>query len=263
MPRLGSPLFPHRAGPQLLRRPSPYPAPRVATKTATNRHRCRVRRKRQRLPSCLLIENASARVAPLPPPRGNPVASAFLPRSCFASGYQNSHGSPYVPRPPQTPAASFLSPYRKCLGSGRPFSPTARDPSCFGVPPPTRLRAWLPKQPRIAIGAASAANASGFLLVSLSKMPRLGSHLFPHRAATQLLRRSSHDPASRVGTKTATDRHTCRVRRKRQRLPSCLLIENASARVAPFPPPRGTPAASASLPLPGSARGYQNSHGSP
>src|SRR3954454_20837502 len=56
------------------------------------------------------------------------------------------------------------------------------------------------------------------------------------RAATQLLRCSSHDPASRVGTKRATSRHRCRVRRNRQRLPSCLLIENASARVAPLPP---------------------------
>ena len=30
---------------------------------------------------------------PQPNPRGNPVASAFLPRSCFASGYQKSHQS--------------------------------------------------------------------------------------------------------------------------------------------------------------------------
>src|SRR4051794_16960262 len=56
------------------------------------------------------------------------------------------------------------------------------------------------------------------------------------RAATQLLRRSSRNPASRVRTKTATNRHRCRVRRKRQRLPSCLLIENASARAPCLPP---------------------------
>lgn len=36
----------------------------------------------------------------------------------------------------------------------------------------------VPKRPRIAIGAASAANASGFLLVSLSKMPRIEPNLF-------------------------------------------------------------------------------------
>ena len=51
--------------------------------------------------------------------------------------------------------------------------------SPYSTTPPTVLpRERVPKQPRIAIAAASAANASGFLLVSLSKMPRLGLHVF-------------------------------------------------------------------------------------
>jgi hypothetical protein len=51
--------------------------------------------------------------------------------------------------------------------------------------PPSRLRVAeptsglaVPKQPSIPIGAASAANASGFLQVSLSKTPRLEVRTF-------------------------------------------------------------------------------------
>src|SRR5262245_33789857 len=36
-----------------------------------------------------------------------------------------------MPRPPQTPAAPFLSPYRKCLGSDRTSSPQPYAPRHF------------------------------------------------------------------------------------------------------------------------------------
>ena len=55
---------------------------------------------------------------------------------------------------------------------------TARQPDCSRSPPTILHREGVPKQPPIPIGAASAANASGFLLVSLSKMPRLDPNVF-------------------------------------------------------------------------------------
>jgi len=66
---------------------------------------------------------------------------------------------------------------------------------------------------------------------------------FPNRnrAATRLLQLAMNNPVSRAGTKTLTNRHRCRVRRKRQRLPSCLLIENASAPAARLRPARHAP----------------------
>jgi len=55
---------------------------------------------------------------------------------------------------------------------------TAPPPDYSITPPKILRRERVPKQVRIAIDAASAANASGFLLVSLSKMPRIEVHVF-------------------------------------------------------------------------------------
>lgn len=56
--------------------------------------------------------------------------------------------------------------------------------------------------------------------------------------SNRLLQDTTNNPASPAGTKTATNPHRCRVRRKRQRLPSCLLIENVSAACIPASPQR-------------------------
>jgi len=61
----------------------------------------------------------------------------------------------------------------------------------------------------------------------------LTSH-FPNRihVAKSVVRRCRHNSTLLPGTKAAINSHSCRARRKHHRLPSRLLIENASARRA-------------------------------